>query len=109
MSTIPTNSLSAFYTPSVGAQSGTLPTLPTSAGEDAGESSFESVLKNAVGAAQQLDTSAQQQVTQLAQGDRQDIHSVMIAVEKADVAFQLMMQVRNKIVNAYQEVSKMQF
>jgi flagellar hook-basal body complex protein FliE len=33
----------------------------------------------------------------------------MIAVEKADVAFQLMMQVRNKIVNAYQEVSKLQF
>ena len=42
-------------------------------------------------------------------GERQDIHNVMVAVEKADVAFQLMMQVRNKIVNAYQEVSKLQF
>jgi flagellar hook-basal body complex protein FliE len=66
-------------------------------------------LKNAVGGVEQLHTNAQEQVTQLAQGDRQDIHNVMIAVEKADVAFQLMMQVRNKIVNAYQEVSKMQF
>jgi flagellar hook-basal body complex protein FliE len=45
----------------------------------------------------------------LMRGDQQDIHQVMIAVEKADVAFQLMMQVRNKIVNAYQDVSKLQF
>jgi flagellar hook-basal body complex protein FliE len=33
----------------------------------------------------------------------------MIAVEKADVSFQLMMQVRNKIVGAYQDIEKMQF
>ena len=56
-----------------------------------------------------LNQTSDQQVTQLLQGDRQDIHNVMIAVEKADVAFQLMMQVRNKIVSAYQEVSKLQF
>jgi flagellar hook-basal body complex protein FliE len=35
--------------------------------------------------------------------------TVMIAVEKADVAFQMMMQVRNKIVNAYQDIEKLQF
>ena len=33
----------------------------------------------------------------------------MLAVEQADLSFQLMMQVRNKIVNAYQEISRMQF
>jgi flagellar hook-basal body complex protein FliE len=33
----------------------------------------------------------------------------MIAVEKADLSFQLMMQVRNKIVQAYQQISNMQF
>jgi flagellar hook-basal body complex protein FliE len=38
-----------------------------------------------------------------------DMNSVMIAVEKADVSFQLMMQVRNKIVSAYQDIEKMQF
>jgi flagellar hook-basal body complex protein FliE len=43
------------------------------------------------------------------QGGNADVNSVMIAVEKADVSFQLMMQVRNKIVNAYQEIEKMQF
>ena len=35
--------------------------------------------------------------------------TTMVSVEKADVAFQLMMQVRNKVVSAYQEMEKMQF
>jgi flagellar hook-basal body complex protein FliE len=109
MSTVPGSPLAAFFTPTTATQSGTAPTMPTSVGGDAGESSFESVLKTAVAGVEQMHTSAQEQVTQLAMGDRQDIHNVMIAVEKADVAFQLMMQVRNKIVNAYQEVTKMQF
>jgi flagellar hook-basal body complex protein FliE len=108
MTSIAQNSLLGFNTPSIG-QSATLPTSPTSAGLDDEGSSFSSVLNNAVGSVEQMHASAQQQVTQLATGDRQDIHNVMIQVEKADVAFQLMMQVRNKIVSAYQEVSKMQF
>jgi flagellar hook-basal body complex protein FliE len=58
---------------------------------------------------EELHGSAQAQVTDLLKGDRSDVHNVMIAVEKADIAFQLMMQVRNKIVSAYQEVSRMQF
>jgi len=74
-----------------------------------GEDSFSSTLTDAIDQVEMMHTSSQQQVQGLLQGDRQDIHNVMIAVEKADVAFQLMMQVRNKIVNAYQEVSRMQF
>ena len=108
MNTISNSSSSAFYTPSA-AQSATSPTAAISPDQSTDASSFESVLKNAVSGVEQLHTNAQEQVTELAKGDRQDIHSVMIAVEKADVAFQLMMQVRNKIVNAYQEVSKLQF
>ena len=37
-----------------------------------------------------------------------DLHSVMISLEKADLSFQTMMQVRNKIVQAYQEIMKSQ-
>jgi flagellar hook-basal body complex protein FliE len=57
----------------------------------------------------QLHTSAASQVTNLLRGGGGDVNDVMVAVEKADVAFQLMMQVRNKIVNAYQDIEKMQF
>jgi flagellar hook-basal body complex protein FliE len=49
------------------------------------------------------------QVAQLLNGQGADLHSAMIAVEKADLSFQLMMQVRNKIVQAYQQISNMQF
>jgi len=52
---------------------------------------------------------AANQVAQLLNGKGADVHSAMIAVEKADLSFQLMMQVRNKIVQAYQQISSMQF
>ena len=70
---------------------------------------FENALRDAIGQMEELQTDSEQQVGALLQGERGDVHNVMIAVERADVAFQLMMQVRNKIVNAYQQVSQMQF
>jgi flagellar hook-basal body complex protein FliE len=73
------------------------------------ETGFSDVLKNAINQVEQLHAGADKQVSDLLQGDRADVHNVMIAVQKADVAFQLMMQMRNKIVSAYQEVEKMQF
>jgi flagellar hook-basal body complex protein FliE len=73
------------------------------------EGNFGSALKTAINQVEEIHTSAEQQVTELLKGDRSDVHNVMIAVEKADVAFQMMMQVRNKIVSAYQEISRMQF
>jgi len=77
-------------------------------GNGAGES-FTDVLKTAVSSVNQANDSAATQVANLLQGGGGDMNSVMIAVEKADVSFQLMMQVRNKIVSAYQDIEKMQF
>jgi flagellar hook-basal body complex protein FliE len=74
-----------------------------------GGGSFTDVLKSAVDSVNQVNDSAASQVTNLLQGQGGDLNSVMIAVEKADVSFQLMMQVRNKIVSAYQDIEKMQF
>jgi flagellar hook-basal body complex protein FliE len=94
----------------LGGTLGSSPTLPTAVGGGPGEAGgFGATLRTAINQVDQLSQNSQDQVTGLLQGDRQDLHNVMIAVEKADVAFQLMMQVRNKIVNAYEEVSKMQF
>ncbi|MFY9648259.1 MAG: flagellar hook-basal body complex protein FliE [Terriglobales bacterium] len=88
---------------------GTLPTGPTAPSNTGQEAGFGDTLKNAINQVDELSTNSDHQVADLVQGNRQDVHNVMIAVEKADIAFQLMMQVRNKIVNAYQEVSKLQF
>jgi flagellar hook-basal body complex protein FliE len=79
------------------------------AGADAGGMNFGDVLKSAVHSVDQVNDSAASQVSNLLQGGNSDVNSVMIAVEKADVSFQLMMQVRNKIVSAYQDIEKMQF
>jgi len=86
-----------------------LSSLQNSRGPASGEDSFSSVLSNAVHSVDQLHTSAASQVSNLLHGGGADLNEVMVAVEKADVAFQLMMQVRNKIVNAYQDIEKMQF
>jgi flagellar hook-basal body complex protein FliE len=86
-----------------------VPSTPAlDAGGDAGGASFTDVLKNAVSSVDSLHNSAASQVSNVMQGSG-DINDVMIAVEKADVSFQLMMQVRNKIVSAYQDIEKMQF
>jgi flagellar hook-basal body complex protein FliE len=90
---------------------GTMPTSPTVPASTEVEEGggFGATLKNAINHVNDLGSASDQQVSELVQGDRQDIHNVMIAIEKADIAFDLMMQVRNKIVSAYQEVSRMQF
>lgn len=51
---------------------------------------------------------ADQAITDLTTGKQQDLHQTMIAIEKASLSFELMMQVRNKIVSAYEEISRMQ-
>ncbi|HUM04051.1 MAG TPA: flagellar hook-basal body complex protein FliE [Terriglobales bacterium] len=90
----------------------TLPVSPAvtpSTGGSAKTNGFASTLASAIEQVEQLHTDAQANATDMMQNGGQDLHNVMIAVEKADIAFQLMMQVRNKIVNAYQEISRLQF
>jgi flagellar hook-basal body complex protein FliE len=75
-------------------------------GKAAGErSDFASQLQAAFNHIERLHSDADQQIAGLLSGQGEDIHKVLIAVEKASLSFQLMMQVRNKIVQAYKEVS----
>ena len=70
---------------------------------------FLDTLQQSMDQAEGAQGDAATQVAQLLNGKGADLHSAMIAVEKADLSFQLMMQVRNKIVQAYQQISNMQF
>jgi flagellar hook-basal body complex protein FliE len=72
------------------------------------EKSFSEILKNSIGEVNRLQQEADLAVQDLAVGKRKDIHETMIALEKAEVSFQLMMQVRNKIIGAYEEIMRMQ-
>lgn len=73
------------------------------------QSDFFHTLEGAMGKVGELQAGAEQQVADVLQGNGQDLHAALIAVEKADLSFQLMMQVRNKIVQAYQTISQMTF
>jgi flagellar hook-basal body complex protein FliE len=80
-------------------------TTPASAGGTA----FVQTLQETMQKVEALQTEAEKQVGGMLSGQGVDVHSALIAVEKADLSFQLMMQVRNKIVDAYQQISQMPF
>ena len=87
-----------------------LTTKDSSSGASAGSSSFGDALQSAMADVDALHGTADQQIASLLQGKGNvDAGQVSFAVEKADVAFQLMLQVRNKIVSAYQDMEKLQF
>lgn len=70
--------------------------------------SFADTLAEAVQNVNQLHLDADRKAQELATGKSDDIAGVMIATEKADIALRAMVQVRNKIIDAYQEIMKMQ-
>jgi flagellar hook-basal body complex protein FliE len=74
-----------------------------------GQSDFFETLQGAMNQVEQLHSDAQGKVAGMLDGTGDDVHSAMIAVEKAGLAFEMMVQVRNKIVQAYQTVSQMPF
>jgi len=69
---------------------------------------FLTYLKHAVGEVDNLHQAADQEIRQLVGEGKGDLQETLIAMEKADVSFRLMMQVRNKVVDAYQEIARMQ-
>lgn len=70
------------------------------------EGSFLDTLTDAIGEVDKLHKEADLAVEELATGRETDIHNTMIALEKAEVSFQLMMNVRNKIVTAYETIMR---
>ena len=82
---------------------------PATAPAASGESHpFADVLKSSLDEVNKLQHKADAAITALATGDKMSLHDTMIAMEQADVSFRLMMQVRNKIVDAYQEIMRIQ-
>lgn len=87
-----------------------VPAAPSSgsAASSAGAGGFLDSLKTAVGKVNDVQLQAGQSVDALMTGQTQDIHRTMVALQEADVSFQLMMQIRNKLVTAYEEIQRMQ-
>ncbi len=77
------------------------PTLKT-------ETSFKNYLMEAINNTNKLEKQSELYSVKLASGNLENIHEAMIATQKADVSLQFMVQVRNKVLDAYREITRMQ-
>jgi flagellar hook-basal body complex protein FliE len=77
-------------------------------GTEKSDAAFGDVLKDAISTVNELQKQSDQEIQKLMTGESEDLHNTVIAMQKADLSFQMMMQVRNKIVQAYQEIMRMQ-
>ncbi|MCL4460730.1 MAG: flagellar hook-basal body complex protein FliE [Nitrospirae bacterium] len=77
-------------------------------GGESGEASFLHVLKDSMEKVNQMQNEADKTIQDFSTGqDGVTLHQTMVAMSQADVSFQLMMQVRDRIVRAYQDVMNM--
>jgi flagellar hook-basal body complex protein FliE len=83
------------------------PSALSSASAPAGEG-FESLLGNFVGDVSQKQAAATDAVAGLLSGKNVSLHQTMISMEEANISFQMMVEVRNKLLDSYQELMRMQ-
>jgi len=86
------------------------PTLvePLQAGGGAGGGDFKQVFASAIQSVEGAGQQAQASVERFLTGEGEDLHNTVLAVTKAEMAFDLFLQTRNKVVSAYQEIMRMQ-
>jgi len=79
------------------------PPSPTSS-----SGAFRSVLSDAIGRVEQFQQNSQTAIDKFLSGEDEEVHKVALATQQAELAFDLFLQVRNKVISAYQEVMRMQ-
>lgn len=82
-----------------------VPAKPSTGMTDGG---FADVLKDSIQKVNNIQGEADQAIKGLSTGQVNNIHETMIAIEKANLSFNMMVQVRNKLVQAYEEIMRTQ-
>jgi len=85
-----------------------IPQIASAGSSTAVPGAFQSVLEGLVGGVEKSQAQAQQTVNSFLTGGNEELHSVALAAQRSSLEFDLFMQVRNKVVSAYQEVMRMQ-
>jgi flagellar hook-basal body complex protein FliE len=85
-----------------------MPDIATTIVKSSGGDEFRSVLANSIATVEQGQNDAKTAVDKFLTGESEDLHTAAIAGQRAELSLQLFMQVRNKVVSAYQEVMRMQ-
>ncbi len=71
-------------------------------------SGFKEAMKTAIDNVNNMEKDGDKSIVNLIQG-KEDIHSTMIALQKADISMRMLLSVRNKVIEAYKEIMHMQF
>lgn len=85
-----------------------LPQLTPAISSSSQTGEFQKVLNGAINQLQTLNNNATDSVQKFLSGQNEELHTTILATQKAELAFELGLQVRNKVVDAYQEIMKMQ-
>ncbi|MDM0122189.1 flagellar hook-basal body complex protein FliE [Variovorax arabinosiphilus] len=91
----------------LGNAASSLSSAPASAGAPSAGTSFGQMVSDGLGGINRQLAAGQVDLQRLAVGDAQNLHQIMINLEESRVSFQLMMQVRNRLLEAYQDIMKM--
>lgn len=73
-----------------------------------GTTDFAQELKNALGNVNQMQVEGEKAMSDIATGSVKDLHQAAIAIDKAEISMKLMLEVRNKALNAYKEITRTQ-
>ena len=87
---------------------GIAPPAPTGAQSTSGGEAFQAAFADAVSKVEGFQHNAQASINRVLSGEGEELHQVAIASQQAELSFQLFLQVRNKVVAAYQQVMQMQ-
>lgn len=77
-------------------------------GKEGEKQSFADVLSNAINSVDETMKTSNQQVQAFIAGETDNVHDVMISMQRAQISFEMMVEIRNKAVETYQEISRMQ-
>ncbi len=85
------------------------PAFPSSSRDSSGsKGDFKDLLEGAINRVEGLRNEAHQSVERVLSGESEELHNTVLATQRAELAMELFMQVRNKVTQAYQEVMRMQ-
>jgi len=82
--------------------------LPASPAKPVAGGSFQDAFASAVQSVEAFSQNANASVERLLSGEGEELHTTVLATQQAELSFELFMQMRNKVVSAYQEIMRMQ-
>jgi len=85
-----------------------VPSIPPAGSLKSSAGGFQAALTDAIGRVEQFQQNSQSSIDKFLSGEDEEVHKVALAAQQAELSFDLFLQVRNKVISAYQEVMRMQ-